>query len=982
MVHQAKKTEEKKREGELPIVGIGSSAGGLEALKSFFSTMPPAPGMAFVLISHLIPNKKSIMAEILGQYTSLPVNEITDAMQVQPNQVYVTPPNRMVSLMKGFLFINEPQTPINLLHPIDQFFRSLANDQGEKAIGVILSGSGTEGTQGVKEIKDKGGLVMVQTLSSAIHDSMPRHALSTGLADYVLPPEEMPEQLIHYWQTWKAKIMLSGPIEALVPQDLMKKIFTLIAAETGYDFSQYKRSTIVRRLQRRMSVQNIDTLPDYVKFLERNPTEVQKLYKELLITVTGFFRDPEAYEFIRKEIIPKLAEKKSRKEPFRIWIPGCATGEEAYSMAMLLKDYQHVSQRTFPVQIFATDIDKDAIEKARVGIYPASVAGDIPRKLYERYTTPLDKTVKVNTNIREMVIFSIQNVISDPPFSNIDLISCRNLLIYLEPEPQERLLQIFYYSLRPGGFLFLGTAESIGPHSDLFTMYHKKWKIFQRKNGYAVPARFVDYAQQTFIKPKKEPVQEITPLTHLENDKIDFVKFFKDSIIEEYAPTSILIDDSGEVKYSVGNVGRFLEPAAGQASLNIRDMAREGLNLLISSSIRAARKQGKQVVQQDVVIEQNGTKRKVDLTVKPFLKPHPLAGMMLVTFTEHPPVKNVKSEPKITKSTPTSPDSRLKDLEVELQETKNNLRKYIEELQSSNEELQSTNEELQSANEELQSANEELETYREEQQSINEELETVNAELQTKNQEYQRMNTDMENLLHNTKVATIFIDQDMTIKRFTPEMTKIMHLIDTDIGRPVTDITSQLFKEDITEDVKKVLETLVPDESEIQDKEGNWYLKRIIPYRTKDNTIQGVVLSLIDITKRKELEQEANKSREKYASVFTQSKAGIAIIQQHTGQIIDVNPRFEQLTGRTKETLKAMKIWDIMTPDQIKTVRAQFTTDSILGDITHRRFTFNTPQGKDIPVEFSISEIAFDNKPNYLVITHEQIKPTQSTQKS
>jgi two-component system, chemotaxis family, CheB/CheR fusion protein len=972
------KRSAKSKKNGFPIVGIGSSAGGLEALKLFFQNVAPDSNMAYISVSHLIPNKRSMMTSILQQFTSLPVNDIEDGVTVQPDHVYVVTPNRLVSVHHGHLYLREPVSRIVTQHPIDQFLLSLAGDQGEKAIAVILSGSGSEGAQGIEAIKEHGGFVAVQSPKTAIHDSMPQQSLATGLADIELPPDKIPEKIYKYWQTWR--LFSHAPPVKTLPMADYNKIFSLINDEMGYDFSTYKRTTIYRRIQRRISVQQLDSTKEYVRYLERNPCEVQKLFKELLIGVTGFFRDREEFDYLKTAIIPSLFAGKTKRDALRVWVPGCATGEEAYSIAMIILDVLQRKEMTVPFHIFATDIDKEAIDKARGGVFPEPSADNIPEPFSSKYVTAFENRIKIKPAVRDTVIFSVQNVLGDPPFSKLDLISCRNLLIYLESNSQQRLLEIFHYALRPGGILFLGAAESVGENIDLFKLINKKHKFFQRKNVISVPGQISKFSVG-FMKPHKATetsAKPFIPPLEVESKQVDVMKAAKDLILRDYSPTAIIIEKNGDVKYSFGAIEKYLAFSSGRTSLNINDIAREGLGLMISSSLRNVMKEKKTVTLKNVQYKSEGATSFVDISVKPFFKPHPLQDLFLVVFTEPQ-----KTEITMKAQGPLRADThndQIRYLETELRDAKENLRKQIEEMQGSNEELQSTNEELQSANEELQSANEELETYREEQQSINEELETVNSKLKMKNDEYQRISQEVENLMSNTKVATLFLDTNLVIKRFTPEMTKIMHLIDTDIGRPITDLAPHPFTEGIAADAKKVLETLSPIEEEIQDAHGNWYIKRILPYRTTENIIAGVVLTIVDIALRKQLEKTLDEKTEKYSMIFNKARDGIALVERETGQIVDANHSFEKLTGRSLGQMKTMKIWEIMVPEDMTLARKAFTTGQDIGIAKPNRFRIQQPSGTSVTIILVTTEIQQKTVTYYLILARSE--DTRKNQKN
>jgi two-component system CheB/CheR fusion protein len=883
------------------IVGIGASAGGLEAFSQFFSNMPADSGMAFVLIPHLDPTHKSIMDELLRKYTSMPVSQVTEGMEVAADHVYVIPPDRNMAIFHGKLQLIAPTERRGLRHPIDYFLRTLAEDQGEKAIAVILSGTGTEGTLGLRAVKGEGGLVLVQDIKSAKYDGMPGSAIATGLVDYILPAEKMPDQLLKYVKRLRVKPEKAEKDLRKSP-DALQKIFFLIRNGTGHDFSLYKLNTIMRRIERRMAVHQIERLPDYVNYLRDNPPEVDMLFKELLIRVTNFFRDPKAFDFLCRKVLPHLLDHVSN-EQLRVWVPGCSTGEEAYSLAIMIHEYLTEKKLDYKIQVFATDIDSEAIETARNGIYPESISVDVSSDRLRRYFAKHDSSYRISKKIREMVVFAVQNIIKDPPFSRIDLISCRNLLIYLGNELQKKLIPLFHYSLKPEGILFLGSSETIGQFSDLFTTFDSKWKFFRPKSvppqhpvalGY--PGVLPDGigkrgAHAEIVKPPEISLGELT-------EKVP---------LNAYTPPCVIINEHGNILYFHGKSGKYLEPAPGKASLNIHEMAREGLKLELRTAVRTVINKKGDVYFENLKVKTNGGLEPCNLRVKPISEPN-LRGLLMVIFEEasvHEPPKTKKQAPKDKECPP-----RLEELEFELKSTKEQLQTTIEELEASNEELQSTNEELQSANEELQSTNEELETSKEELQSVNEELMTVNAESQNKIDELTRANDDMNNLLASTEIATIFLDAELRIKRFTPPAANVIKLIHTDIGRPISDIVLTLEYESLEKDVEQVLKTLVPVEKEVTDKSGKWYLMRILPYRTVENVIDGVVITFVDITSQKNLQMELIDARD-YAACLVRTVREPLIVLDAGLHVIAANQSFCDVFKFSKEEIENRLIYDL-----------------------------------------------------------------------
>jgi two-component system CheB/CheR fusion protein len=840
----------KKRKGDLKlsqknrenpyIVGIGASAGGLEAFQSLFQNMPKENGMSFVLVPHLDPTHVSMMPELLQKNSQMPVREISDGMVVEPDTVYIVPSGKNLALLHGTLqLLDTTEEPSSRL-PIDYFLRTLAQDAGEQAIAVILSGMGSDGTMGIRAVKGELGMTMVQDPHTAKYDGMPNSAVATGLVDYVLSPDKMGPQLVKYIQHVEQKIL-----PAILPADgqppfAMQKIFILLRSHTGHDFSFYKPTTISRHIERRMNVHQVDRVIDYVRLLQQNSQEVTLLFKELLIGVTNFFRDSEAFETLKKKCLMNLIADKSNNGSLRMWVPGCSTGEEAYSMAIMVQECLEEIGINLGVQVFATDIDTDAIEVARSGEYPASIAADVSQERLKRFFSKEGATYRIHKNIREMLVFAPQDIIRDPPFTKLDLISCRNLLIYLEAVIQKKLLPLFHYALNPGGMLFLGTSETIGNFIDLFKVENKKWKIFRRKHTAAAYHTAVEFPFPSKLESGRDTDTD-------RPQELNLSRMTEKILLENYAPPSVIINEKGGILFVHGRTGVFLEPAPGEASLNLMEMAREGFKPELHFAVRQALTQKSDVVRQDLKVKDNGGWRRFDLIVKPLNLTDSSVGMLLVVFEERSSATAVK---KITPAKKVAGKKSLKPIEVleeELRYTRENLQITIEELETSNEELKSTNEELQSTNEELQSANEELETSKEEQQSLNEELVTVNTELNQKIDAFTLANNDMRNLLDSIEVPTVFLDDQMRIKRFTANVTKVINVIDTDIGRPLRHLAFRFKYDQLVADARNVLKTLVYREVEIQTEKGHWYLMRILPYRTIDNIIDGVVIIFLDI---------------------------------------------------------------------------------------------------------------------------------------
>ncbi len=968
-------------EAGFPIVGIGASAGGLAAFEAFFSAMPAdtVPGMAFVVVQHLSPDYKSILTELIKRYTRMQVFEVEDGMAVQPNCAYIIPPNRDLALVNGTLQLLEPGAPRGLRLPIDYFFRSMAEDQHEKTICIILSGTGSDGTLGVRSVKGEGGMVMVQQPESTEYDGMPRSAIATGMVDYILPPAEMPAQLLAFAAHAFGKAPLLVAPQPHKVEDAKNKIFTLLRVQTGHDFSHYKKNTIERRIERRMAVHQIERLEDYVHYLQQNPAEVEALFLDLLIGVTNFFRDPAAFETLRKQVIPRLFVNKPASTMIRVWVPGCSTGEEAYSIAILLQEYMEAIKQHFVVQVFATDIDSRAIERARAGIYPASIAADVsPERLARFFAQEPDHTsYRIQKNIRDLLVFSEQDLIKDPPFSKLDLVSCRNLLIYMDGDLQKKLTPLFHYSLNPGGFLFLGTSESVGDFVDLFSTLDSKAKLYQRKDdahrarslavGRFLPAAHERSTQRPAGKAtgNKTPLRELTERT----------------LLQEYASAGVLVNERGDILYLHGRSGDYLEPSPGEAGMNILKMAREGLRRDLTIALHKAVAQGEPIRHPALRIKTNSHFTTVNLIVRPVGgEPNPTAesALFLVILEKAPdaPLEKALAEAAEAEKTrgPQDVDTRIIELKQELRAKEEYLHSTNEELETSNEELKSSNEEMQSMNEELQSTNEELETSKEELQSVNEELATVNAELQTKVSDLSRANNDMNNLLAGTGMGTVFVDHHLRIQRFTPAVTQVINLILTDVGRPVGHIVSNLVGYNrLVEDVQSVLNTLIPKEIEVQTKAGAWYLLGIRPYRTLENVIEGAVINFVDITEMKKAQNVLQDSEvlRRLAVVVRDSRDAI-LVQDMEGHILGWNPGAERMYGWSEAEALHMNIRDMIPEDRRAGALETTKQLSKTGEMKPYRMQRLTKDGRTVEVWINASPLIHKTDEVYAIATTER----------
>jgi two-component system CheB/CheR fusion protein len=839
---------------QFPIIGIGASAGGLEALEQFFQNLPGNCGMAFVIVQHLDPKHIGYMPELLQRTTSMKVYQVTDRLKVKPGVIYIIPPNKSMSILKGTLYLFDLVENGGLRLPIDFFFRSLAEDLKERSIGIILSGMGSDGTLGLKAIKEMNGLVLVQDSHTAKYDSMPRSATEAVIADIIAPVADLPSKLISLLK-FKPAVETDKQIDSKYKSNL-EKIIILLRERSGHDFSLYKKKTLLRRIERRKSVHQIDKIDNYVRFLQVNPKEVEILFKELLIGVTSFFRDTAVWESLKENFLPDLIKKIPDGHILRAWVAGCSTGEEAYSLAIILIEIlEKVSKnKKILFQIFATDLDHDAIEFARKGIYSANIVSDVSSERLSRFFSGESGGYRVNPALREMIVFAPQNITKDPPFTKLEILSCRNLLIYIEPEMQKKLLTLFHYSLKPDGILMLGTSETTGVKNKAFTELSSKLKIFKRTG--ANPLGDLDDFPDSFYRNKHFKPTEVLSPRPVEN-----IQSLADQVLlQQFSPPGVLVNEKGDIIYITGRTGKYLEPVAGKANWNIYAMLCEGLRNELPAAFRRAMQNFDPVILRNLKTVTDGGTQYVNITLRRIEKPEQIRGMIMVVFADGQ-AKNeqIKENPKTEKQGSTG---RLRESEDELRRCSEELQSTREEMQTSHEELKSTNEELQSINEELQSTNEELTTSREEMQSLNEELQTVNIELQNKVSDYQQSDDDMKNLLNSTEIATLFLDRDLNIRRYTDQVSSLINIRKTDIGRPFTDLTTDLKYADLSKHALQVIKTLIFVETAITTNDGRWFNVRIMPYRTVDDRIAGLVITFSDITESKKLEIELKKANE------------------------------------------------------------------------------------------------------------------------
>ncbi|TGQ67417.1 PAS domain-containing protein [Mesorhizobium sp. M00.F.Ca.ET.186.01.1.1] len=888
---------EARTEDPCPIVAIGASAGGIAALQRFFPSVPPDGGLAYVVIQHLDAEHESVLASIIQRSTSIEVETAAEGAPIEPNRIYVIPPGVSVTVRNRSFHVAVMATARTKRTPIDDFFVSLAEEQGESAAGVILSGTGSDGTVGLKSIKEHGGLTLAQ--ESAEYDGMMRSAVQTGLVDLVLPAEEMAEKLVEYFR--HANHVVNGVDRDQRKRDVsdqLSRIAALLRARTGHDFSGYKDNTILRRIQRRMQLLQIVDPSAFYERLREEPQQVDFLFQDLLIGVTNLFRDPHAFDALERLVIPKLFENRKPDDTVRVWVPGCATGEEAYSIAMLLRENAPRGAASPKLQIFATDIDERALEVARAGRYPAAIANDVSPKRLKEFFSREDGTYRVSSDLREICLFSTHNLLRDPPFSRLDLITCRNLLIYMGSELQEKIIPIFHYALRKDGYLFLGSSENVTRHARLFTTVDKAARIFQRR-GSGTLQKLPEFPLAAAARrPAEHARQRITGGGLQENAER--------LLLDRYSPAYVVVNVSGELVHSSGGTGKYLELAAGAPDNNIFAMARRGLRMDLRAGLHKTVSTGQVSVQNNITIGTNGGRQIISLVVQPLPPDGTSDPLFMLVFKDMGGLKPEADHEPVHSSDDVE-SANVNQLEKELRETRERLQITTEELESSNEELKSSNEELSSINEELQSSNEELETSKEELQSINEELQTVNAELNIRVDELSRANNDIANLLESTQIATVFLDRDLCIKSFTPATRDLFRLVESDVGRPLAHVRPRFAADSLQADIEQVLQRLGTIEREVSSIESSTrYIMRVLPYRTVDNVIAGVVVTFVDITKMARAEERigtlAHDLRNRIESLETLLDlvpVGILIAEDGPTPEMRANRHAAELAGQT-----------------------------------------------------------------------------------
>ncbi len=898
-------------ESRFPIVGVGASAGGLEAFTELLQSLPPDPGVALVFVQHLDPTHESLLATLLAKAARLPVLLVEDGITVESNHVYVIPPDKNMAILNGTLNLIPRADTVGRHLPIDYFLRSLADDQKNRAVGVILSGTGADGTLGLRAIKAEGGLTFVQSTDSAQYDGMPSSAIAAEVADSVLPPRGIAAELAqlgrHPYLRQAPKTEPEYPAEG---DSALNKILIALRMETGVNFAQYKPTTIRRRLARRMALHKIDTLSVYARFLKEDSAELAQLYQDLLINVTGFFRDPETFDTLQRQVLPALLRDRARETPLRIWVPGCSTGEEAYSIAMVLLEVLGDRAADLSLQIFATDVSDSAIDQARAGVYPESIVADVSPERLRRFFVQVERGYQVSKAVRALCVFSRQDLTRDPPFSKLDLISCRNVLIYMGPALQKIIIPTFHFALNPGGILVLGTSETIGEFSDLFRLVDKKGKIYAKKSS--APRLAHGLAMD---RDGDKPKDARRPVPVLKSE-FDVQKAADQIALAKYAPAGVLINENLDVMQFRGHTGLYLEPAPGAASLNLFKLARPGLAVALRAALGQARKASRSVRKTGVQFKANGGFKTVNLEVipiKPLLASKESCFLVLFEAIPATASKSVKGRTGKTRR-PVAPspaeERRSTQLEQELAATQAYLESLIEQHEHTNEELHAAMEEIQSSNEELQSTNEELETAKEELQATNEELTTVNEELQNRNLELGGVNNDLVNLLTSVHIPVLILGSDLRIRRFTFPAEAALGLIPADVGRPLGDLKLRLVVPDLEALILQARETLEVREVEVQDREGHWYSLRLRPYQTLDHRIDGVVLVLVDIDQSKRRTDEIQEARD-YAQAIIETVREPLLVLNGDLRVQVANRAFYLMFQVTPEETENRPLYDL-----------------------------------------------------------------------
>ena len=917
-----KKKKNAHSQDDVNIVAVGASAGCVEAFEKFFTRMPADSGLAFVVIAHLDSNHKSLMPELISRYSKMKVHKIKNEMRVKADTIYVIPPNNNVLIKNKLLYLEAQRKPHFIDQPFDHFLGSLALEKESKSMAVILTGNGNDGTQGIKQIKEAGGLVFAQDPATAQSDDMPNNALESGMVDYVLSVEKIPAAIMKSLKHYHSSDILPT----------FHQIFLLLRQQTGHDFSGYKLNTIQRRIERQMLIHECHTIDSYLGFLQKNPENIDNLFNDLLIGVTSFFRDPKAFQSLKKHILMSL-KSKDHHYSYRVWIPGCSTGEEAYTISIILHECVEETKYKGSIQIFATDIDVNALKKARIGLYPKTIESSLPRDALQKFFTKDKNFYKAKNEIRKYIVFGVQNIILDPPFTKLDLISCRNLLIYLNGELQKKIFPILHYSLKPKSLLFLGTSEASGGYNDLFRLIDKKWKIYERKDSRSFQQALINYSTN---KPSNYDFKFSQSLRTIIEEKSEIAQGVSNILLNKYITAAIVVNAAGNIYYTYGKVNFYLKLTNLQkAEKNIFDVSPPALKTKLKTCIQNAGSKNKEVTNNNITIKKYNSKSIINIKVIPLKEMIPDQKLFCIIF------ENAILPEQIMEKLSKYPDlkkmaKKLVLLEGELEYTQENLQTTIEEHQSSNEELQSTNEELQSTNEEIETSKEEL-------LSLNEELVSVNTELQAQIDQLVSMNDDMNNLMHSTEIMALFLDNDLKIKRYTPRMLELISLMPRDIGRHYYHFVNSIQHDHLTSDIKDVIKTLVPKTFEVKSTKGKWYQVTIMPYRTLANLIDGAVIIFFEtsehrdcIDKLKQTNQELQTSISNFESIFEAVHLPIIILDNKL-TINRVNTsflKFFPVTGTNfidKQFDQVMHgLWNI--PSLLKKLKQVIKTNLILTD--------------------------------------------------
>jgi two-component system CheB/CheR fusion protein len=886
-----------------PVVGVGGSAGGMEAFSRILENLPPDPGMAFVLVLHLDPHHQSLVTSILSQVSKMPVAEARDNLAIEVNHVYVIPPNVTMTLTDGHLRLLPRLESRGIHMPIDQFLRSLAAHQHSQSIAVVLSGGGSDGSLGLQEISAEEGITFVQDERSAKHDSMPRSAIMTGCVDFVLPPDGIARELARIGRHPYARRAEATGELSTEDRDELNQVFALLRNTTGIDFTHYKRTTIHRRIRRRMALHGLETLGQYRAYLHEHTSEIQALYQDFLIRVTSFFRDPAAFQSLTNMVFPRLVKDRTGETPIRIWVAGCATGEEVYSFAIALLEYLGEQATSTPIKILATDVNESSLERARTGIYAENIEVDVSPERLRRFFVKVDGRYQVAKMIRDMCVFARHNMLRDPPFSKLDIISCRNVLIYLNLALQKRIIPIFHYALKPGGFLMLGTSETIGSFGDLFELVDERQKIFLKKPGPVPPMPFDFDSGIGALERALRPGEEMSPERAW--TALDAQREADHLVMSRYAPPGVIIDDNLNILQFRGRTGPYLEPSPGTASFNLVRMVREGLMFELRKALQQAQTENVPVRRENLPVKNNQGFRTVDIEVLPLRAPPAGSRCFLILFEDAKPTALPASE-SLPAGEPTDEERkayeyRIGQLQKELDATREYLQAIIEEHEATNEELKSAHEEILSSNEELQSTNEELQTAKEEMQSANEELATVNEELRHRNLDLGKLNDDLTNLFSGVNIPIVMVGRDLRIRRLTPPAEKVFNLTPSDVGRAISDIRPSLHVDDLDKRIAEVIDSLSVKEEEVQDRGGRWYSLRIRPYVTTDRKIDGASITAVDIDALKRSLDKEQRGRDLMEAIIDAVGTPLVVLDEEL-QVQRANAAFYQLSGTTVET--------------------------------------------------------------------------------